>query len=162
MFSTVESSIAKSGKALAIFKKDWHDILYDFTNTKGLKNKFTAVFSTGLSNDDINALKYYNAQIRLGVDSQTAFYRCLSNSSSVAQNLEAQANGATVSEEALTVATNQLTLAQKASAAASKALRIALNVALNVGLMFAINAIITGITKLVNRQKEAVNRLQSK
>lgn len=126
MFSTVESSIAKSGKALAIFKKDWHDILYDFKNTKGLKNKFTAAFSTGISNDDINALKYYNAQIRLGVKPQTAFYRCLSNSSSAAQNLAVQANGAAASEELLTIETNQLTLAQKASAAASKALGVAL------------------------------------
>ncbi len=154
VFSTVESSITKSGQALGIFNKDWHDVIYDIQHTSGIANKFKAAFSTTISSTDLDAIRKYNTEIKNGVTSQTAFNRCMLNTSATAQNLVASANGAAVSEEAMTAATNQLTLAQRAAAFASKALGVALNVALNVGIMFAINAIITGITKLVNRQKE--------
>ena len=154
VFSTVESSITKSGQALGIFKKDWHDVIYDIQNTSGIANKFKSVFSTTISSTDLDAIKKYNTEIKNGVTSQTAFNRCMLNTSSAAQNLVASANGATVSEETLTVATKRLTLAQKASAVASKAAVVALNMLGNIAIMAGINLIITGITKLVNKQKE--------
>ena len=154
VFSTVESSITKSGQALGIFKKDWHDVIYDIQNTSGIANKIKAAFSTTISSTDLDAIKKYNTEIRNGITPQTAFNRCMLNTSSAAQNLVASANGATVSEEALTVATQNLTLAQKASAIASKAAVVALNMIGNIAIMAGINLIITGITKLVNRQKE--------
>ena len=57
--------------------------------------------------------------------------------------------------KSLTTQTKNLTFAQKASAVASKVMGTALKTALNIGLMLAINAIISGIMKLVNRQEEA-------
>ncbi len=160
VFSTVESSITKSGQALGIFKKDWHDVIYDIQNTSGIANKFKAAFSTTISSTDLDAIKKYNTEIKNGVTSQTAFNRCMLNTSSAAQNLVASANGATVSEETLTVATKRLTLAQKAGIAISKAFGTALNIALNVGVTLAISAIITGITKLVNAQQEAKEKIE--
>lgn len=154
VFSTVESSITKSGQALGIFKKDWHDVIYDIQNTSGIANKIKAAFSTTISSTDLDAIKKYNTEIKNGITPQTAFNRCMLNTSSAAQNLVASANGATVSEETLTVTTKRLTLAQKASAVASKAAVVALNMLGNIAIMAGINLIITGITKLVNRQKE--------
>ena len=160
VFSTVESSITKSGQALGIFKKDWHDVIYDIQNTSGIANKFKAAFSNTISSTDLDAIKKYNTEIKNGVTSQMAFNRCMLKTSSAARNLVASANGATVSEETLTVATKRLTLAQKAGIAISKAFGTALNIALNVGVTLAISAIITGITKLVNAQQEAKEKIE--
>ena len=160
VFSTVESSITKSGQALGIFKKDWHDVIYDIQNTSGIANKFKAAFSTTISSTDLDAIKKYNTEIKNGVTSQTAFNRCMLNTSSAAQNLVASANGATVSEETLTVATKRLTLVQKAGIAISKAFGTALNIALNVGLTLGISAIITGIEEIVNKQQESIEKIK--
>ena len=160
VFSTVESSITKSGQALGIFKKDWHDVIYDIQNTSGIANKIKAAFSTTISSTDLDAIKKYNTEIKNGVTSQTAFNRCMLNTSSAAQNLVASANGATVSEETLTVATKRLTLAQKAGIAISKAFGTALNIALNVGVTLAISAIITGIEEIVNKQQESIEKIK--
>ena len=160
VFSTVESSITKSGQALGIFKKDWHDVIYDIQNTSGIANKIKAAFSTTISSTDLDAIKKYNTEIKNGVTSQTAFNRCMLNTSSAAQNLVASANGATVSEETLTVATKRLTLVQKAGIAISKAFGTALNIALNVGVTLAISAIITGIEEIVNKQQESIEKIK--
>lgn len=143
VFQIIESDIAKSGRSLAIFGKEWHDIINDIKNAEGL-NKIGAIFSKKLSSDDINNLKEYNRLIKEGRNPQSAYYRTLQNSSAAAQNLAMSANGVAVSEEFLTRETKKLTLAQ-----------MSLNVALNVGIMLVIDLIIIGITKLVNKQKEA-------
>lgn len=143
MFTLVESIVTKSGKALGIFKKDWHDMIADFKNTKGLKNKIQAMFSKTISDEDIKSLKYYNAQINAGVSPQTAFTRCLRNSSTAAQNLAISANGAAVSEESLGKAAEFATIKQQI-----------LSTAMQVGFALAITTIITLISKAVNYQKE--------
>ena len=91
VFSTVESSITKSGQALGIFKKDWHDVVYDIQHTSGITNKIKAAFSTSISSFDAEKIRDYNAEIRNGVSSQTAFNRCMLKTSSAAQNLVASA-----------------------------------------------------------------------
>ncbi len=158
VFTTIESDLSKTGKSLAIFGKEWRNVVNDITNVKGIKNKFKATFSNSITNDDIVRLKEYNHLIEKGQNPQSAFYRTLRHSSAAAQDLAMNANGAAVSEEALAAATNRLTFAQKAAAVASKALGVALNMALNVGFVIAINAIISGIMYLVNRQKEAIEK----
>lgn len=154
VFTTIESDLSKTGKSLAIFGKEWRNVVNDITNVKGIKNKFKAVFSNSITNDDIVRLREYNHLIEKGQNPQSAFYRTLRHSSAAAQDLAMNANGVAVSEETLTAATNQLTFAQKASTVASKAFGIALKAALNIGFALAINAIISGITYLVNKQEE--------
>lgn len=159
VFKIIESDITKTGYSLSVFGKEWNNIINDVKNAKGL-NKITSAFSTGLSKDDINRLREYNHLIEKGQNPQSAYYRILKNSSSAAQELAMKANGAAVSEEALTAATQKLTLAQRAGIAISKAFGTALNVALNVGITLAISAIITGITKLVNAEQEAKEKIE--
>ena len=159
VFKIIESDITKAGYSLSVFGKEWNNIINDVKNAKGL-NKITSAFSTGLSKDDINRLREYNHLIEKGQNPQSAYYRTLKNGSSAAQELAMKANGATVSEEALTVATQKLSLAQRAGIAISKAFGTALNVALNVGITLAISAIITGITKLVNAEQEAKEKIE--
>lgn len=159
VFKIIESDITKAGYSLSVFGKEWNNIINDVKNAKGI-NKITSAFSTGLSKDDINRLREYNHLIEKGQNPQSAYYRTLKNGSSAAQELAMKANGATVSEDALTVATQKLSLAQRAGIAISKAFGTALNVALNVGITLAISAIITGITKLVNAEQEAKEKIE--
>ena len=177
VFKTIASDISKSGQSLTIFGKEARNIYRDFVSAiNGIKTRSGGIsqFSIGrifgdkLSKQDIQSIKNYNEVLKNGityidknresvtkcVSANTAFYRCLGNSSAAAQKLARDANGAAVSEEAITAATNRLTIAQKASTIASKAFGIALKTALNIGFAFAINAIISGITYLVNKQEE--------
>ena len=170
VFKTIESDITRSGQSLSIFGKEIKNIYRDFSSAvDGIKNKtgnisqfsIGRIFGNKLSQQDIQAIKNYNEEIKKynqmtddAVSPQTAFYKCLGNSSSAAQQLAREANGVAVSEELLTQNTQTLTFAQKASAAASQVMGVALNMALNLGIGLIINAIITGITKLVNKQKE--------
>ena len=149
MFSTVESQVTKSGRALGLFKKDWHDIIYDMKNTQGFSNKLKAAFSNTISQTDIENIRKYNTAINNGVTSQTAFNQYLRNSSASAQNLAASANGAAVSEEALNTATRTSTIALKAQ-------QIAMNLLANAGLM----VIITLISKGVKAFGDLINNVE--
>lgn len=176
VFKTIESDITRSGQSLSIFGKEIKNIYRDFSSAvDGIKNKtgnisqfsIGRIFGNKLSQQDIQAIKNYNEEIKKynqmtddAVSPQTAFYKCLGNSSSTAQQLAREANGAAVSEELLTQNTQTLTFAQKASAAASQVMGVALKMALNLGIGLIISAIISGITKLVNGQKELREKIK--
>ena len=162
MFKTIESDITSSGKALSIFNKDMALFVKNWNNTQGFKNRLKSAFSNPnvISQKDLIAITKYNNAISTGTNKQTAFYQHLSNSSIAVQNLAANAKYGTISTDGLTVATKKSIVAQKASAVASKAMGTALKVALNVGLMLAINAIISGITYLVNTQERAKQKAE--
>lgn len=166
MFKIIESDLTKSGKSLAVFGKQWRDILNDIRNAKGL-NKINAAFSTGLSDNDINRLREYNNLINKGKNPQAAYYRTLKNASSAAQNLAASANGAAVSEEILDAATKRSTsslflqeMAAKAASVGIKLLNTALMSIAVTAVVSAINAIIQQIVSLVNAYKESIDKIQ--
>ena len=180
VFKVIESDITKSGQALSIFGKQLRNVYRDMSSaistirTNGLTRENLSqlapsrILGNTLSQQDVQALRDYNNVLRNGitytnefgetvnrsVSANTAFYRCLGNSSSAAQELSRNANGAAVSEEALRTATNNLTLAQKAANAATKALVVGLNLIGNIAFAIAINFIITKITEAVNKEKE--------
>lgn len=180
VFKVIESDITKSGQALSIFGKQLRNVYRDMSSaistirTNGLTKENLSqlapsrILGNTLSQQDVQALRDYNNVLRNGitytnefgetvnrsVSANTAFYRCLGNSSSAAQELARNANGAAVSEEALRTATNNLTLAQKAANAATKALVVGLNLIGNIAFAIAINFIITKITEAVNKEKE--------
>ena len=149
VFKTIESDITSSGKALSIFNKDMALFVKNWNNTQGFKNRLKSAFSNPnvISQKDLIAITKYNNAISTGINKQTAFYQHLSNSSIAVQNLAANAKYGTISIDGLTVATKKSTIA-------SKAMGTALKAALNIGFAFAINAIISGITYLVNKQEE--------
>lgn len=68
-------------------------------------------------------------------------------------NTAIEANNAQIQQ--ITKNTQKLTLAQKASAAAGKAMSIGLNLLANVGISLGINLIISLVTNLVNAQENA-------
>ena len=156
MFKVIESDITKSGKALSIFNRDMALFVKNWNNTQGLKNRLQSAFTNPnvITQHDLTQINEYNKAISSGVSKQTAFYRCLGDSSIAVQNLAANARYGTINTEGLVVVTEELTLAQRAATVASKALSISLNLISNIAFAMAINAIITKVTEFVNKEKE--------
>ena len=157
VFGEIESELTKSGKSLSLFKKDVKDITHDLTHVHGIQG-ISTLFSKGINKTDIENLKQYNEAISAGMNKQTAFYKYLNNSSSAAQNLAMNAKYGTVAENEMSAATQKLTISQKAATLSTKALSIGLNLLTNIGISMAINAVISSITKLINKEKEAAEK----
>ncbi|MCM1330918.1 MAG: hypothetical protein NC253_15975 [Ruminococcus sp.] len=126
----------------------------DFQNKVFLCCHQAIFWEVSYHKQDIQALRDYNKALKTCLDeegnlmtSNTISYKYLGNSSSAAQELARSANGAAVSEEVLAEATNKITIATKLANGAIRLLA-------NAGLVVAINLIVSGITTLVNRQKE--------
>ncbi len=182
VFRQLGNGTEKFTKNMGLFSKSFSDIKKDLSNGLGLRK---GLFSVG-TKDDIKALNEFNKSINNGTKYSVAFNSHLSKAPIAIKrqanelinlhkqqsilNKQYQKGKITQQEyntamtankakmQALTTQTQTLTLAQRASAAASKALGIALNMALNVGFVVAINGIISGIMYLVNRQKEAIEK----
>ena len=161
VFKTVESDITKSGTALSIFNKDMSLFIKNWNNTQGLKNRVQSAFTNPniITEQDLVAINKYNQAISTGTSKQAAFYKYLNNSSIAVQNLASNAKYGTINTDKLTISTQTLTFAQKASAAASQVMGVALNMALNLGIGLIISAIISGITKLVNQMSELQDKI---
>ena len=109
VFSVIESDITKSGQALSIFGKELQNVYHDFNSAiHSIKTKTGDIsqFSIGrilgnkLSQQDIDSIRRYNDEIRKynemtddAITPQTAFYKCLGNSSSAAQRSSRQTSG---------------------------------------------------------------------
>lgn len=167
------------GTEVSFLSKSFKDIKKDFSSGLGIKqslfsfisqNDIKALndFEKAISNSSMTykqAFDTYLSKAPIAIKRQANEIIKLTNQQRV---LNAQRQAGKITEEqyntamtankakmqALTTQTQSLTLAQKASAVASKAAVIALNMIGNIAIMAGINLIITGITKLVNRQKE--------
>ena len=125
-----------------------------YQNSDCLTNHlFHKAYNSNLSNSHTYVQKQAKAIRELNTQQSILSRQLRSNKITQEKyNTQMDANNAQI--QAIISNTEKLTFAQKASAIASKAAGVAMNLALNVGLMFAINLIIAGITKLVNKQKE--------
>jgi len=106
-----------------------------------------------LSDNDINCLKAYNAEIERGVTPMTAYYRTMQNASDSAVNMAQAAGNATVDLEQVA----------KSSKIAELGLK-ALSIAGNMLLMWGISEVITLFNNLVtstDRLKESAEELGS-
>lgn len=178
VFKQIGEDTDKLTKRIGLFSKSFSDIKKDLSNGLNIRQ---GLFSF-VTDQDIKSLNEFNKAINNGAKYSDAFDTYLSKCPiSVKRQaneliklhtqqkiLNQQLNTGKIKEEeyktamtankaqitALTTQTQALTFAQKASAVASKFMGTALKTALNIGLMLLINAIITEITKLVNKQKE--------
>ena len=165
------------GSNYALFNKSFTNIGKDLKNGLGIRS-----FTNIVSKTDIENFNKFNNALNSGISYSQAFKDNLSKSSTTIQRqalevqklriqqniLNTQRQTGKITEEqyytamtankakmqALTTQTQSLTLSQKAATVTSKALAISLNLISNIAFVMAINLIITGITKLVNKQKE--------
>lgn len=177
VFRQVGNDTDKLINKFGILKKSFANIKKDFQNGQGVRS-----FGNIVSKQDLVNFEKFQQDLQRGISYHKAFNNNLANSHTYIQQqavrlrelniqqklLDRQLKTNKISQEeynasmtankaqitALTTQTQTFTFAQKASAVASKFMGTALKTALNIGLMLLINAIITEITKLVNKQKE--------
>lgn len=111
---------------------------------KTITNLFKPSAISGISKDDVAALRNYNALIAQGIPMEQARTQALNQASVGAQRLATSANGAAVSENLLAAAENKVTFA-------TKALTVATNAFWNIGITLLISAVIGAISKLVDK-----------
>lgn len=184
VFKQIGEDTDKLTKRIGLFSKSFSDIKKDLSNGLNIRQ---GLFSF-VTDQDIKSLNEFNKAINNGAKYSDAFdtylskcpisvkrqaneliklhtqQKILNQQLATGKIKEEEYNTAMAANraqtQALTTQTQTLTLAQKASTVASKAMGTALKVALNVGLMLAINAIISGITYLVNTQERAKQKAE--
>lgn len=184
VFKQIGEDTDKLTKRIGLFSKSFSDIKKDLSNglnirqglfsfvtdqdikslnefNKAINNgtKYSEAFDTYLSKCPISVKRQANELIKLHTQ-QKILNQQLATGKIKEEEYSTAMAANRVQTQALTAQTQTLTLAQRASAFASKAMGTALRVALNVGLMLAINAIISGIINLVNKQEEAKQKAE--
>lgn len=123
----------------------------------GIKNLFDGSFfkkQSILSNNDIDALKAYNAEIERGVSPVTAYYRTMQEASDAAVNMAKSAGRATVNLE-------QIPKVSKAGQVALKAFAIAGNMLLMWGISEIIKLTAEGLKELNDTCLDTENEFNS-
>lgn len=177
VFRQVGNDTDKLINKFGILNKSFANIKMDFQNGQGIRS-----LSNIVSKQDVANFEKFQQDLKDGISYHKAFNNNLAQSHTYVQQQAVRLRELNVQQKllnrqlttgkitqaeyqtamktnraqitALTTQTQALTFAQKASAVASKFMGTALKTALNIGLMLLINAIITEITKLVNKQKE--------
>ena len=106
-----------------------------------------------LSDDDISALKAYNAEIERGVSPMTAYYRTMQNASEEAVNMAKSANESTVE-------ISKIPKASKAAELRMKALSVALSVGVTLAATIAIKLLTVALDNMADSAEDVKNRLE--
>lgn len=158
IFGQVTDDTNKFSASLTILDKNVKDIVKDFKNAS-FGNKLSAAFGkSGITSEDVAMLRQYNAEIAKGVPEHEAFNKSLSGASNQAKQLAIDAEGAAVSEKALTGATQSYTAAQKVATLATKAFAVALNMAFSLATTYAISKIVEGISAIAHSTEHTIER----
>ena len=181
VFRQVGSDTDKLISKFGLLNKSFADIKTDLTNKQGWRS-----FGNFVSQKDVDNFLKFQQEIKNGTSYHKAFNSNLSTSHTYIQkqavelrklyteqgllNRQLKSNKITQEQyntamaankaqiQALTSSTQKLTLAQKASAVASKAMGVALNVAMNMAVTTVINGIISGISYLVKMEETAIEK----
>lgn len=108
-----------------------------------------------ISEADAGALRQYNNLLSQGTEQAQARSVALANSSHAAKQLAISANGAAVSEDTLSAATNKLTILQRGLASAATIAKTALLSIGTMAIMAGITAVINAFSKGIDKAKEA-------
>lgn len=174
IFRTIADDATVSGQAITVFGKKLKDVIADYKSVtddkiggQKIKSALGGMFSVNSS--ELTALRQYATEIKnisvnadFAKESSEIFNRTVATGSSVLQNrakqiteLNAQYRTGAISEQAYSAAMAKLTTNTTLATIATNGLKLALNALVSIGIGLAINAIITGITKLANAEEEA-------
>lgn len=163
VFGTIADDATKSGQALTVFGKKFSDVVRDIRVSRKVS------FSTNMSSKDLDSLKNFEQTIHSYVNEADFAERAnaelidsFSDSSSVVNKnayeiikLNTRLKEGKISQEAYNLQVQTFTSVAKKASIASKVLGTALRTALNFGVALLVNAAIDGISKLINKTKEA-------
>lgn len=165
IFKTINSSVDDTRKTLALFNKDWNTYKTNWQNANGFWGKVGSVFapskSTSVTPQQLQILKNWNNAVKHGCTNQETFNRIIADADDKTKLYFAGLNKGKGSVEGLKNAQN----VAKASTIGLTIAQTALNAAISMGISLLINLAVTGITKLVNANKEAIesaNELREK
>lgn len=152
IFSTIDDSVDKNRKTLALFNKDWDTYKKNWQNsTGGINSKLGTIFNS----NDINCLKEYNKQLKNGIQPSIAYKNTMSNCTA-----EAKKNAVAIAKGTTTIET--LEQGQKTATASTIGLTVAqtaLNAVIGIGIGFVVSLAIKGITKLINYQDDLIDKM---
>ena len=131
-------------------------------SANGIRGLFNSI-SPAITSNDVSLIKEYNRLVGVeGVSSQSAWYRTMLSSSRSAQalfdnenNLIRTNNGLILSEEALTRATNTMTIGAKAGKVALQALATAGNMLIGWAIIKGIELAVTALDNWIHRVEKA-------
>lgn len=165
IFKTINSSVDDTRKTLALFNKDWNTYKTNWQNANGFWGKVGSVFapskSTSVAPQQLQILKNWNNAVKHGCTNQETFNRIIADADDKTKLYFAGLKKGKGSVEGLKNAQN----VAKDSTIGLTIAQTALNAAISMGIGILINLAITGITKLVNANKEAIesaNELREK
>lgn len=160
IFRTFETTLDGSINKMGIFKRSFADIS-NAVSVGGIRGGFNSM-AIGITQQDIANINEYNRLVGIeGVSSQTAWNRTMLTSSSTAQglfdnqeNLVRSGHGLVLSQEAISNATQKMTVKMKLAEVGMKALSVAGNMLLFMGISMAISGLIKGIDYLIHREEK--------
>lgn len=167
IFNTITNDLNGAINKIGIFNRSFAD-LKNAISANGIKGLFNSI-SPAITSNDITLIKEYNRLVGVeGVSSQSAWYRTMLSSSRSAQalfddenNLIRTNNGLILSEEALTRATNTMTVGAKAGQVALRGLSIAGNMLAMWGISVAIQTAVKWIDKFVHSAEYAEKAIKA-
>ena len=157
LFTTINSSVDKSRKTLALFNKDWNTYKSKWQkgfNTNGFAGGVKSAFQSNnsvVSSDQIQMLRNWNNAVKHGCTNQETFNRIIANADDNTKMYFAGLNKGKGSLDGLRKAQNTT----KKSTVGLTIAQTALNIAISMGLMAAISLAIKGFNKMINHAKLA-------
>ena len=165
LFKTLSGDLDGFINKIGIANRSFADLINAFkagSTNGGLKGFFGGLsaaknsLSSTITKKDLANIQSYNNLIDQGVGSQTAWYRTMQSSSKAAQGLVASANGGKVALNGMKTAS----IGARAGLIGAKVAAVAFNAALTIGISLLIDWAISGISKLINAEKELAEKVE--
>lgn len=158
VFGTIKDEANSGSAALTIFHKKISDIIKDYKSVSGDKTGFQKISKgldaiIGFNESDLKSIATYNKLIGEGIDKNIALDKAMDGASESARAFVKNSKTAIVD-------INTLSKTERLATISTTALGVALNVALTLGIGLVIQGIITGLTNLINAEKEAKERAE--
>ena len=153
IFTILDTQLTGVTNKLGIFGKSFRDIIRDAKSGQGV---FTTLFSNltnknGITNKDVDCITNFMTQIKNGVPTTQAWASTMKGATVAGKKMAVQVKSGAVSLGTLTKSANTSKIAMVGLKVAS----VALNAALTWGLSVAIQAIVSGLDKLIHSAKYA-------
>lgn len=160
IFRTITDESTGATKSIGLLGKSFSDLKKTISSIK-VKGVINSIFNTSTIDrkaviDYNNAIEKATASGATMAEKQKIMKSAMEDTNKATAQLIGSTKGAIVETDALTAAQKSSTIAAKAGQIALKGLSLAMNIGATVLLSLALNAIITGITDFVNKEKEAL------
>ena len=164
IFKTIDDSVDKTRKTLALFNKDWNTYKTNWQKgfsqngiLGGLKSIFQSNNTSVISKEQIQILRNWNNAVKHGCTNQETFNRIIANADDNTKMYFAGLNKGKGSIEGLTQATNASTASLKTNAVAMKGLAVAGNILASIGLTLVISKALSFINEMISANEDLLN-----